>query len=597
MKKTSLHLSAAVLFTLPTFFYTPDTSAAPSEQRPAVSIEPILEGLKSENAGSRNESIIAIAHLGRSDLSAYLAPLLVDSDPIVARAAEGTLIQLKAINTALALIDTPTSSEELRDAALRVLGRIHTTPVIDAIVVRLEREENATRRIGFARALSSLYFIQTKPEANSDAPLSHKQQTESKPEKWAESDRIEKELSALLQKAKPTEATALSLEFARAGIKPSGAIPKLIELTQQDVTMAPTLALQLAQEESVPSEVVPLLLPTLLDAKQSDHARALAIQVLVKTDNTKALEAVLEILPSIKKTSGSEKDVQNAHAAFLKAPHLEKIQSQITQLAAANKGEPSQWAETVLIHLATRKLGTPESRKMATKAINEGWDSGAQRRIQLMQAISSMNKSYQPLEKAIALALEDENGAVRKSADMLLKSLHLDPESILGSDRPSGPLISTLTGAEALSRVIHLKGDAKRGEQIFTQLGCIQCHTISQREPIRGPYLGNVGQTYTRTELAEAIFYPNKTITQGFATQRIKLTDGSTQLGFIIQETPENITLRNSTGQDTIIPTESVSERTTEPQSMMPDGLLGNLHLRDFASLLEFLMGLSKGLK
>lgn len=521
----------------------------------------------------------------------------MDSDPVVARSAEAALIQFKAINTALALIDTPTSSEDLRDAALRVLQHIHTPTVIDAIVVRLEREENATRRIGFARTLSALYFSDPKGEANSEGAHPHKQSTEPKLEKWTESDRIEKELSTLLHKATPTEAKALSLEFAGHGIRPSGAVGKLIELTQQDAAMAPTLALQLAHEESVPSEAVPLLLPTLLDAKQSDRTRALTIQALVKTENPKALEAVLEILPTFKNTSEFTADVQKAHAAFLKAPHLEKVQPQLIRLAAANRGESSQWADTVLIHLATRTSGTSESRKMATKAIEDGWESGAQRRIQLMQAISSMNTSYQPLENALALALEDENEAVRKSADTSLKSLHLDPESILGSDRPKGPLISTLNGTETLSRVVHLQGDAKRGEQIFTQLGCIQCHTTSQREPIKGPYLGAIGQTYTRAELAESILYPNKTIAQGFATQLLKLTDGSTQTGFIIKETTESITLRNGTSQDTIIPTESISERVTEPKSMMPDGLLGNLHLRDFASLLEYLVSLSKGSK
>jgi len=595
VKKTSLHLSAAALFLLPAFVCTPNTSAATAEPLPTVSIESVLDGLKSQNAPTRNESVIALARLGRSDLSTHLASLLVDSDPVVARSAEAALIQFKAINTALALIDTPTSSEDLRDAALRVLQHIHTPTVIDAIIVRLEREENATRRIGFARTLSALYLSEPKAEANSEGAHPHKQSTERKLEKWTESDRIEKELSTLLHKATPTEAKALSLEFARHGIRPSGAVGKLIELTQQDAAMAPTLALQLAHEESVPSEAVPLLLPTLLDAKQSDRTRALTIQALVKTENPKALEVVLEILPTFKNTSGFAADVQKAHAAFLKAPHLEKVQAQLIRLAAANKGESSQWADTVLIHLAKRTSGTPESRKMATKAIEDGWESGAQRRIQLMQAISSMNTSYQPLEKALALALEDENEAVRKSADTNLKSLHLDPESILGSDRPSGPLISTLNGTETLSRVVHLKGDAKRGEQIFTQLGCIQCHTTSQREPIKGPYLGAIGQTYTRAQLAESILYPNKTIAQGFATQLLKLTDGSTQTGFIIQETTESITLRNGTGQDTIIPTESISERVTEPKSMMPDGLLGNLHLRDFASLLEYLVNLSKG--
>jgi hypothetical protein len=38
-----------------------------------------------------------------------------------------------------------------------------------------------------------------------------------------------------------------------------------------------------------------------------------------------------------------------------------------------------------------------------------------------------------------------------------------------------------------------------------------------------------------------------------------------------------------------------IAERKTDPKSMMPEGLVGNLSVKDFASLLDYLDALAKG--
>ena len=67
-----------------------------------------------------------------------------------------------------------------------------------------------------------------------------------------------------------------------------------------------------------------------------------------------------------------------------------------------------------------------------------------------------------------------------------------------------------------------------------------RCSRFSIR-PLKGPYLGNIANTYQRPAPAEAIHEPSKTIAQGFATNTITL---------------------------------------------MPPGLVGTLNLQDFTSLL-----------
>ena len=43
-------------------------------------------------------------------------------------------------------------------------------------------------------------------------------------------------------------------------------------------------------------------------------------------------------------------------------------------------------------------------------------------------------------------------------------------------------------------------GDIALGEQLFTRQTCMACHTTSQDQPQKGPYLGNIAQTYKRPD-------------------------------------------------------------------------------------------------
>jgi len=175
-----------------------------------------------------------------------------------------------------------------------------------------------------------------------------------------------------------------------------------------------------------------------------------------------------------------------------------------------------------------------------------------------------------------------------------MKALKLNADKILANSKPSGPSISTLKAEEVIRLAVSSKGDRGRGEQLFSQQGCVNCHTVAQGQPLKGPYLGTIAQTYSRTELAEAILYPNKTIAQGFATNVFTLKDGSVQMGFVVEEGAEKVMVRNIAGQEVAILNTQVTARTTDPKSLMPEGLLANLAVKDFASLLDYLEALAK---
>jgi len=97
-----------------------------------------------------------------------------------------------------------------------------------------------------------------------------------------------------------------------------------------------------------------------------------------------------------------------------------------------------------------------------------------------------------------------------------------------------------------------------------------------------------------RRQIAEAILQPAASIAQGFATYQINLRGGGSSVGFIVREAPDAITVRNIAGQESRIPVTTIVSRTQLPISLMPEGLVSNLTLNEFAALLDYLEGLSK---
>ena len=123
---------------------------------------------------------------------------------------------------------------------------------------------------------------------------------------------------------------------------------------------------------------------------------------------------------------------------------------------------------------------------------------------------------------------------------------------------------------------------------------CVACHTTSQDQPQKGPYLGNIAQTYKRPELAQNILDPNKTIAKGFASEVFTLKDGTQQMGFITLESADSVKVRTITAQEFTFANKDIAKRDKLPISMMPPGLVLNLTVREFASLLDYLESLSK---
>ena len=135
----------------------------------------------------------------------------------------------------------------------------------------------------------------------------------------------------------------------------------------------------------------------------------------------------------------------------------------------------------------------------------------------------------------------------------------------------------------------HIKGNPANGRRLFTQQGCVTCHTLDKGEALKGPFMGQIGSIMSRKQIAESILKPNASIAQGFSTVQIETKDGKTVIGFVTGESAGKIILRDITGAVHTVNTNNIKKREELKNSIMPPGLANALSYEEFASLITFL--------
>lgn len=561
--------------------------------------------LRKDKASLRKESLIALARIhgatgvfadnntpipdtrdyeGFSKLAFKVFPLLTDPDPVVAHIAIQVLRQFKASDACFAALDDPKNDQVAYAAPARVLLALHEPKVVDGLIERLGKEKELWKRRQLLITLCRLHFVEGVWKGDSWGTRPDSRGPYYQPEEWAESKKIFAVLQEELKNSSGDEAAFLIREFNRHRISLNVASSTLVSLAQKDKSLYPTLVAQLSQMDTVPEEAVPLLIDAANLADSLPLTRMNAALALCKTDKKEAVPVILGVLSVI---PDKQIDVKNA---FTASRLIENEHHFLEAQAEKLEGNPSMWADAMLLNLASRKVGSPEPREMAAKSIETGWSNPA-RRDQLMRAMRwGQEKGRTDL---ILKGLEDTDAKVKENANEAVKRLKLDVEAIKASLAPSGPLIGTMKPEEVIEAVMNTKGDVARGEQLFTQQGCVACHTVKQEDAPKGPFLGNIAATYKRRELAEAVIFPNKTMAQGFVTNVFTLKDGAMQMGFVTQEAADKIVIRDIAAQEITLDPKNITKREKSDKSLMPEGLVAGISVKDFASLLDYLEALA----
>lgn len=142
---------------------------------------------------------------------------------------------------------------------------------------------------------------------------------------------------------------------------------------------------------------------------------------------------------------------------------------------------------------------------------------------------------------------------------------------------------------DVMLAIANINGDTVKGKALFTQQGCVTCHSIKKGEPLKGPFMGQIGSIMNKERIAESILKPNASISQGFATVLITAKGNKSYMGFVQEESADKVVMRNIVGQVFNVKTSDILSRKEMETSMMPAGLANALSYEEFASLVTFL--------
>lgn len=472
-----------------------------------------------------------------------------------------------------------------RKLALRALAMMHQPEVVAGVISRLGTVADTEIRRGLLATLCRLHFQEGEWKGDSWGTRPDTRGPYYQPEAWSETPKIAAALKDALSKASPDEAAFLVSELNRNRIQFNEALDRILTLAAKDAKLIPDAVGQLASAESIPAAGIPLLIQAAQNPDASAAMLSQAITALAKTDSADGCRASLTALVTLSKAQGSGKEQEAGRTAFLESPKLEN-HHQLLEQEAEKLGTPTAlWADMALLNLSARKTGSPESRELSGKALDAGWEN-PQRRVQILKAVAQLK--HIPYASKVLIALDDTDKAVAAAAKNAANAMKLSKQ------KDETPLVSSMKAEDAIAAVLKTKGDVALGEMLFTKQTCVACHTVREDQAQKGPYLGNIAQTYKRAELAQNILDPNKTIAQGFATNLITLKDGTSQLGFVTFESAEKVTIRTITAQEFTYATADIAKRDKPPISMMPPGLVLNLTVREFSSLLDYLESLVK---
>jgi hypothetical protein len=135
--------------------------------------------------------------------------------------------------------------------------------------------------------------------------------------------------------------------------------------------------------------------------------------------------------------------------------------------------------------------------------------------------------------------------------------------------------------------------DAARGERLFTEAGCAQCHRFGRDGGLAGPDLTAVASRFDRHALLESIIEPSKVIAEVYRTVTITTKSGAILEGRIVAEDAKTLLLATNP-LDPIddrrrIAKAAIASQKASALSPMPSGLLNTLDMDEVLDLLAWL--------
>lgn len=137
------------------------------------------------------------------------------------------------------------------------------------------------------------------------------------------------------------------------------------------------------------------------------------------------------------------------------------------------------------------------------------------------------------------------------------------------------------------------KRNFENGKNMFAAGRCLSCHTMQGQGGSVGPDLTQIGTRFSKKDMLEAIIEPNKTVSDQYASTVFALTDGTTVMGRITDESPTAyIIFQNPFAPQVTreILKSNVRSKQNSNVSLMYPWLINNMNEDEVKDLVAYLM-------
>ena len=584
-----------------------DLGASETEFRSTDSaVRDLFKGaLASPDPRTRLETVVALVRNGAG--AGWLLPLAADADPIVAHTAIeggvrlGTRDQQQSIAACAAALDAPEETAALRGAC-RVLGELHTPEVAELVVARLDRFDDkksaasgdsarvaATLREELAWAASRLYRCEGAWPGESWGGRPDARGPYYAAEEWAASPHL---LAALLSAVAQAELCSLPKmgQILGAHRLPVESIaPELLKRAADGPPGAVGLARFLDLEGSAWPLANGVLESLSLNSNAAPADRLVAIRVLARSPAPEVLR------PLVAATLALDPDSAAAVAARLAVRESAAAAADPRAAEALAEADPEArgLVDDIVLTVAGSSGAKSSLRAQAAGILDAAWQAGPARRLELVAA-SARTASGVLSHKLVAAAEQNDEPDLKALASETILKLGIDAEGVRRVAADAGPKVSERPTGAVLDLVDARRGDRGVGAELFVAKKCISCHAAGVDSAGLGPSLANAAGIYSRRQLAQSVLEPSKSLAQGFATVVLELADGRPLVGFVTSEAADMVVLRDGSGVEHRVNKSEIEERAQLPTSVMPEGLVNDLSIAQFASLLDYIETLGK---
>lgn len=549
-------------------------------------VDLLKTGLKSSDPRTRLEAIVSTVRQNRAEMAHEIAKSLGHEDPTLAHVAYRAIESLGSYQAALDVLKNSSSNSSQRRGASFALMRIHKTEVVNSLEKHLKDPKDILFDHSF-EILARLYHKEKKWDTKHWGGRPDTRGPYYEMTTWEQSARILTTLRQAVSLVSNEKVGVYLAMMSQNRIEDNESLLKMVELARKDSSLIPTMASQIVDKEDIPDAALKILALSANNEKLESKVLTQIVKCLLKPADPQFLSPIIDALIIIE-SRGDRLVLRSGKDSFLKNNRkLDQFHHALIELA---KGDPklpkTKWAYSGVVDLSSRKNANAEAKANAVTFIEECWKNPSKKTLLISVLVDLRNRSY---DDQIIAASKDSDARVRQAAVRAMRHFKIEE-----SNKDTSPKVASLQADQVLSQVNAMKGDIGLGEAIFTKAACATCHTVREDDPQKGPYLGNIAAIYPRNELAEAILHPNKSIAQGFATNLVTMKDDQAVMGFVTEETPDKLVMRDMASKEHILVKAEIINRSTLPNSMMPAGLMHPFSIKEFASMLDYIVGLSK---